>query len=87
MASKVRPSTRELGPPRHEGGLPVRRRAASEVEDALSSIPGAPATAVLHAEEQGWIKLEGRRALRSTPGTRDQAPGAIALREHLLDGW
>jgi hypothetical protein len=25
----------------------------------LSSIPGATADAVLYAEEQGWLKLEG----------------------------
>jgi hypothetical protein len=58
MASKVRQSTRDLA--RHitravyesADGQPRRWR-------MLSSIPGATAAAVLYAEEQGWIRLEG----------------------------
>ena len=58
MASKVRPSTRELA--RHitravyeaANGQPGRWR-------MLSGIPGATAVSVLYAEEQGWIELEG----------------------------
>lgn len=58
MASKVRQSTRDLGRP--------ITRAAYESTDGqprrwrmLSTIPGATADAVLYAEEQGWIELEG----------------------------
>jgi hypothetical protein len=58
MASKVRPSTRELA--RHitravyesTDGQPGRWR-------MLSTIPGATAVSVLYAEEQGWIEMEG----------------------------
>lgn len=58
MASKGRPSTRELA--RHitravyesTDGQPRRWR-------MISTIPGANADAVLYAEEQGWIQLEG----------------------------
>ena len=58
MGSRVRQSTRELA--RHI------TRAVYESADGqpgqwrmLSGIPGATATAVLYAEEQGWIQLEG----------------------------
>ncbi len=58
MASKVRPSTRELA--RHI------TRAVYEATDGrprqwrmLSTIPGATAASVLYAAEQGWIELEG----------------------------
>jgi hypothetical protein len=58
MASKVRQSTRDLA--RHitrvvyesADGQPGRWR-------MLSTIQGATAAAVLYAEEQGWIELEG----------------------------
>jgi hypothetical protein len=58
MASKVRQSTRDLA--RHitravyqaTDGQPRRWR-------MLSTIPGATADAVLYAEEQGWLELEG----------------------------
>jgi hypothetical protein len=58
MASKVRQSTRDLA--RHI------TRAVYESTDGqlrrwrmLSTIPGATAAAVLYAEEQGWLELEG----------------------------
>ncbi len=58
MASKVRQSTRDLA--RHI------TRAVYEATDGqprrwrmLSAIPGATADAVLYAQEQGWIELEG----------------------------
>jgi hypothetical protein len=58
MASKVRQSTRELA--RHI------TKAVYEATDGqsrrwrmLSTIPGATADAVLYAEEQGWLELEG----------------------------
>jgi hypothetical protein len=58
MASKVRPSTRELA--RHISravyettyGQPRRWR-------MLSTIPGATADSVLYAVDQGWLELEG----------------------------
>ena len=58
MASKVRPSTRELA--RHI------TRAVYEAADGqprrfsmLSTIPGATAASILYAVDQGWIELEG----------------------------
>ena len=58
MASKVRPSTRELA--RHitravyesADGQPRRFR-------MLATIPGATATSVLYTVNQGWLELEG----------------------------
>ena len=70
MASRVRPSTRELA--RHitrvvyesSDGQPHRWR-------MLSTIPGAPGASVLYAKEQGWIELEGgRRACLTEEGRR-----------------
>lgn len=58
MGSKVRQSTRELA--RHV------TRAVYEAADGqprrwrmLSTIPGATASSVLYAVDQGWIELEG----------------------------
>ena len=58
MASRVRPSTRDLAR--------YVTRAVYKSADGrprkwkmLSTIPGATAASVLYAAEQGWIELEG----------------------------
>lgn len=76
MASRVRPSTRELA--RHvtravyesSDGQPQRWR-------MLSTIQGATVASVLYAVEQGWIELEGgRRACLTEEGRRQIAKEA-----------
>ena len=70
MGSKVRQSIRDLA--RHI------TKAAYESADGqprrwrlLSSIAGATASAVLYAEEQGWIELEGAHSACLTEEGRE----------------